>query len=391
MNSLVLVSEVVVFLSLLGMLVYHTARGKVLESPPPVSGKGVVFYTEGQRMFHWAFSALLLAAALSGYFMLLTADYAAFNFHVWTFAPVAALLLYHAVTDSKRLSEMKFSLSDLIARREKTKGRYDPLKRAFHAGTSLSVAALGVTGLLLWNPLGWGAVSSYFQVILEVHVLSALLLTSLAMFHMYLALMPHNRPLLRAMVTGVMDEGYLRAHYEWKPEPAVSDGVNNARRSFITTGIAVALSLLVTAVLGGRSDGALKQTAPQQVGTQIPTLYGPIANANQMGPDSARLFRLPDGQPGILVKLPNGQLRAFSAVCTHAGCTVGYDPGQQVILCPCHGAEFSPSSGAVLAGPAPLPLPEYPIVVDPSGNVYLKGAPSASPSSVAYRSGGDDG
>ncbi|MGH2844147.1 MAG: TQO small subunit DoxD [Solirubrobacteraceae bacterium] len=85
------------------------------------------------------------------------------------------------------------------------------------------------------------------------------------------------------------------------------------------------------------------------------------ANAVKLGPASrlprgeAVLYRDPaSGQPDILIHLQNGDFNAFSAVCTHAGCTVGYQGGE--IACPCHGGVYSAQTGQVLAGPPPLPL-----------------------------------
>lgn len=49
---------------------------------------------------------------------------------------------------------------------------------------------------------------------------------------------------------------------------------------------------------------------------------------------------------------------ALTAVCTHEACTVtGFQ--NQVYVCPCHGSQYS-TSGAVLGGPAPLPLRQFP-------------------------------
>ena len=57
-----------------------------------------------------------------------------------------------------------------------------------------------------------------------------------------------------------------------------------------------------------------------------------------------------------------GEFKAFSAVCTHMGCTVNkISKGR--IDCPCHGSEYSIKDGAVLAGPAPKPLPAKTIKV----------------------------
>ena len=66
-----------------------------------------------------------------------------------------------------------------------------------------------------------------------------------------------------------------------------------------------------------------------------------------------------------LVKLPDGKIVAFDAVCTHAGCTVEWDPGYALLVCPCHGAAFDPAHDAqVVAGPTDLPLTPIPIHVD---------------------------
>jgi thiosulfate dehydrogenase [quinone] large subunit len=78
-------------------------------------------------------------------------------------------------------------------------------------------------------------------------------------------------------------------------------------------------------------------------------------------------FVTANGTPGALFRLSKDKVVAYSRVCTHAGCTVGYDPSAQVLYCPCHGAEFDPAHGAnVLAGPAPTPLPRIKVAIDPS-------------------------
>jgi nucleotide-binding universal stress UspA family protein/nitrite reductase/ring-hydroxylating ferredoxin subunit len=53
---------------------------------------------------------------------------------------------------------------------------------------------------------------------------------------------------------------------------------------------------------------------------------------------------------------PAGELRLFSARCTHMGCTVGWNAGDGVFACPCHGSRFGPD-GKVVQGPAARALP----------------------------------
>ncbi len=50
-----------------------------------------------------------------------------------------------------------------------------------------------------------------------------------------------------------------------------------------------------------------------------------------------------------------GKLHLMSAVCTHLGCTVAWDPAAGNFECPCHGSRFGPT-GEVVDGPASRPL-----------------------------------
>ena len=58
----------------------------------------------------------------------------------------------------------------------------------------------------------------------------------------------------------------------------------------------------------------------------------------------------------VVTQPASGQYKAFSAVCTHVGCLVN-KVTSGTIDCPCHGSEFKITNGAVVAGPAPSPLP----------------------------------
>lgn len=62
------------------------------------------------------------------------------------------------------------------------------------------------------------------------------------------------------------------------------------------------------------------------------------------------------GSKPVIVTNTEGGIAAFSAVCTHLGCIVEFDPTLRHIVCPCHDGHFNPSSGAVVSGPPPRPL-----------------------------------
>jgi Rieske Fe-S protein len=57
----------------------------------------------------------------------------------------------------------------------------------------------------------------------------------------------------------------------------------------------------------------------------------------------------------VITQPRSGSFEAFTAVCTHLGCTVSSVSGG-TINCPCHGSKFSISNGSVVAGPAPSAL-----------------------------------
>ena len=97
-----------------------------------------------------------------------------------------------------------------------------------------------------------------------------------------------------------------------------------------------------------------------------------IGALDQIAVGQAAAFTDPaSGNPAVAVRLAARQVVAYEAVCTHAGCTVAFDPGSGLITCPCHGAEFDPrQAGAVVAGPAQAPLPALRVAVGPDGGLY---------------------
>lgn len=75
---------------------------------------------------------------------------------------------------------------------------------------------------------------------------------------------------------------------------------------------------------------------------------GALANTSDIPVGGGKVFK----DDKVVVTQPtSGEFRAFSAVCTHRGCTVGSVSGG-TINCPCHGSKFSATDGAVQNGPA---------------------------------------
>ena len=131
-----------------------------------------------------------------------------------------------------------------------------------------------------------------------------------------------------------------------------------------------ALVLLKIATLP--SSQGQTPTYVSQPGTQNGRL---LANAANIPSNQSLALNDPTFGPIILIHLDNGQVVAYSSICTHAGCQVQFDPAGRDIACPCHGAVYDPYNNAqVVAGPAPYPLQKIPIQYDAStGNIYLSG------------------
>ncbi len=125
------------------------------------------------------------------------------------------------------------------------------------------------------------------------------------------------------------------------------------------------------------SSGSQSPSNPQPATTPTTSSYSGqlLTNAANIPSNQSLTFNDPAVGPIVLIHLDNGQFVAYSAICTHAGCEVQFDPSARDIACPCHGAVFDPYNNAqVLGGPAPYPLQRIPIQFDSStGNIYLTG------------------
>jgi len=91
-------------------------------------------------------------------------------------------------------------------------------------------------------------------------------------------------------------------------------------------------------------------------------------------PNTGQIFKF-GNQPGILIRTPAGELRAFTAVCTHLQCTVQYRPDSSHIWCACHNGHYD-LQGKNIAGPPPRPLERYALNVRDDKIVVRRTAPS---------------
>lgn len=118
---------------------------------------------------------------------------------------------------------------------------------------------------------------------------------------------------------------------------------------------------------GGNDGGTTTGTATSPVtGTATGTAESPTGGA---GRALARTSEVPVGggtvfkDEKVVVTQPTaGEFKAFSAVCTHQGCTVA-KVENGTIDCVCHGSKYRIADGSVAGGPAPRPLPAEEITV----------------------------
>ncbi|RAG81612.1 hypothetical protein DN069_31930 [Streptacidiphilus pinicola] len=146
-----------------------------------------------------------------------------------------------------------------------------------------------------------------------------------------------------------------------------------ARRTVLAgAGVAGAAALLAACSSGGASaPSAAPSSAPSAnagggggtPGGGTGTVLGPTSDIPVGG---GKVYAT---QQVVVTQPSPGSFKCFTAVCTHAGCTVGSVSGG-TINCPCHGSQYHITDGTVANGPAPRPLAEEKIDVS-GGQITL--------------------
>jgi len=150
-----------------------------------------------------------------------------------------------------------------------------------------------------------------------------------------------------------------------RPDSACADpGAPGPGRRCVLVGVAAGASAVLAgcAAYGDQQSSSSAAPAPAASGS----------GAGASGGGAAVLAALTDVPVGggtvlaaqklVLTQPTAGTVKAFSAICTHQGCTVSEVSGG-TINCPCHGSRFRIADGSGAGGPAPAPLPSVAVTV----------------------------
>ncbi|MFE3514297.1 Rieske (2Fe-2S) protein [Streptomyces sp. NPDC059166] len=138
--------------------------------------------------------------------------------------------------------------------------------------------------------------------------------------------------------------------------------MNARRRTVLTAGAAGAAALAAGCGSSGDGGGG-ESSSPASAGTEL-------AKTSDIPEGGGRIF---EDRKIVVTQPAAGRFKAFSAVCTHAGCIVSSVAGG-TIDCACHGSRFSIEDGAVEQGPATRALPAERITVEGGGIRIAQGA-----------------
>lgn len=129
-----------------------------------------------------------------------------------------------------------------------------------------------------------------------------------------------------------------------------------SKRSFLKTVLSGGLLALTGSIL----YPILAYLKPPRQG-EVEVSSVKAGKLSEIEPDSGRIVKF-GTKPVILVRTQAGELRAYSATCTHLDCTVQFRKDFGVIWCACHNGKYD-LNGRNISGPPPRPLTEFRVVV----------------------------
>lgn len=99
-----------------------------------------------------------------------------------------------------------------------------------------------------------------------------------------------------------------------------------------------------------------------------------IEGAETLLPGGSLYFNYPTrNDPAVLLRASDGEYKAYSRRCSHAGCSVDFDPSGKCLKCPCHLGRFDARMGYVTFGPPRRPLDEIIVQMRAGGQLWAVG------------------
>lgn len=99
-----------------------------------------------------------------------------------------------------------------------------------------------------------------------------------------------------------------------------------------------------------------------------------IEGAEALLPGGSLYFTYPTrNDPAVLLRSSDGEYKAYSRRCSHAGCSVDFDPSSRCLKCPCHRGTFDARVGYVMFGPPRRPLDEIVLQMRAGGQLWAVG------------------
>lgn len=138
--------------------------------------------------------------------------------------------------------------------------------------------------------------------------------------------------------------------------------------SLVTWFLGTTVGGLVVAVLYPVARYLVPPASGESASSSVTLPFAP----DELAPNAAKIFKF-GSRPGIILRTASGELRAFSATCTHLGCIVQYRQDLAHLWCACHNGHFD-LHGLNIAGPPPRPLEAFVVNVRGDQIVVSKGA-----------------
>jgi Rieske Fe-S protein len=131
------------------------------------------------------------------------------------------------------------------------------------------------------------------------------------------------------------------------------------RALFAGAGVAAA-AVVVAGCSSGNGSSSSGGANAGATGSAAGGVSGTLASTSQIPVDGGMIFK---DKKIVITQPASGTFKAFTAICTHLGCTVATVSGG-TINCPCHGSKYNITDGSVVHGPAPRPLAPIAIKID---------------------------